>query len=523
MRREQVIASMRTHAKRFDLIIIGGGATGIGAALEASARGYSVALLEQADFANGTSSRSTKLVHGGLRYLKQGNIRLVKEAMREREILAQNAPHLFKEQPFLIPNRSYWQQIFYGIGLKLYDFLATDSSLSASVFLNRKKTIQLMPKLNATGLCGANYYTDGQFDDARLALNLVQTAAQLGACIVNYCACTGFIQEQGRIVGVQVCDRENLCEFELRGRSIINAGGVFADTIAAMDQRQHAPQIALSQGVHLVLPRRFLESDAALMIPSTQDGRVLFAVPWEGVVIAGTTDTPVQQPALEPRALKAECDFILDELKPYLQVPPLAADVLSVYAGLRPLVRSGKEQRTADLSRDHLIRTNSLGLITIMGGKWTTYRRMAEDLLDYVELALGWTHRPSRSRHLPIHGAGELAATVLPQLQRYGTDAVNIMQLGVQHSAWMQPIHPGFDYLQVEVIWQARYEMARTVADVLARRTRFLLLNAQASLEAAPVVATLLAKELGKSATWKSEQVAQYQKLAEGYNYPESN
>ncbi|MGB0419358.1 MAG: FAD-dependent oxidoreductase, partial [Opitutales bacterium] len=219
MIREQVIASMRTHAKRFDLIIIGGGATGIGAALEASARGYSVALLEQADFANGTSSRSTKLVHGGLRYLKQGNVRLVKEAMREREILAQNAPHLFKEQPFLIPNRSYWQQLFYGIGLKLYDFLAKGSSLSASFFLNRKKTIQLMPKLNAMGLCGANYYTDGQFDDARLALNLVQTAAQLGACIVNYCACTGFIQEQGRIVGVQVCDRENLCEFELRGRS----------------------------------------------------------------------------------------------------------------------------------------------------------------------------------------------------------------------------------------------------------------------------------------------------------------
>tara|TARA_B110000008_G_scaffold278835_1_gene323804 strand:+ start:457 stop:2031 length:1575 start_codon:yes stop_codon:yes gene_type:complete len=520
MVREQVIAAMCSKDHCFDVIIIGGGASGIGAAVEAISRGYSVALVEQADFANGTSSRSTKLVHGGLRYLKQGNVRLVREAMREREILAKNAPHLFLEQAFLIPNASRWQQIFYGVGLKLYDFLATNSSLPASAFVSREKTLQLMPNLNGQALCGANYYTDGQFDDARLAINLMQTASRLGACVVNYSECTGFVREKSRLVGLTVCDRESKLEFELRGRAIVNAGGVFADTIAGLEQAEHAPQIALSQGVHVVLPHRFLASEAALMIPSTQDGRVLFAVPWEGVVIAGTTDTPVEQPLLEPRALKEECDFILNELKPYLQVPPKASDVLSVYAGLRPLVRAGKEQRTADLARDHVIRTSPAGLMTIMGGKWTTYRKMGEDLIDYVEHELGWTHRPSRSRQLPIHGAGELPATVVPQLQRYGTDAVEIMQLGLQQSAWMQPIHPKFDYLQVEVVWQARYEMARTVADVLARRTRLLLLDAQASAEAAPVVANLLAKELGKSTTWQREQVAQYKILAEGYNYP---
>ena len=273
----------------------------------------------------------------------------------------------------------------------------------------------------------------------------------------------------------------------------------------------------------MVLPRRYLESDAALMIPSTQDGRVLFAVPWQGVVIAGTTDTPVEQPSLEPRALKVECDFILNELKPYLQVPPQASDVLSVYAGLRPLVRSAKDQHTADLSRDHVIRTNALGLITIMGGKWTTYRKMGEDLVDYIERTLGWPHQPSISKNVSIHGAGEPSTKVIPQLQRYGTDAPEIMQLGMQQTAWMQPIHRAFDYLQVEVIWQVRNEMARTVADILARRTRLLFLDAKASAAAAPVVAKLLAKELGQSARWQREQVAEYQELAERYTYPHAS
>ena len=521
MKREEVLAALRTPAKHFDVIIIGGGATGLGAAVEAISRGYSVALIEQADFANGTSSRSTKLLHGGLRYLKQGNLRLVKEAMREREILAQNAQHLFKEQPFLIPNYSYWQQLFYGVGLKLYDFLANDSSLAKSAFMNRNTTVQLMPQLNAKGLCGANYYTDGQFDDARLAINLMQTASQLGAMVVNYCACTGLIQEQGRLVGVQVCDRENQNEFALRGQAIVNAGGVFVDSIAAMGQAQYAPQVTLSQGVHVVLPRRFLQGDAALMIPSTQDGRVLFAVPWQGVVIAGTTDTPVEHASLEPKAYKAECDFILNELEPYLQVVPTASDVLSVYAGLRPLVRAGTDQRTSELARDHVIRKNAIGLISIMGGKWTTYRKMGEDLVNYIERDQGWTHRPSRTQCLPIYGAGASSTETIQRLKCYGVNASKIMQIGTEQMIGMQTIHPKFDYLQAEVIWQARYEMARTVADVLARRTRFLLKDAKLSIESAPVVAKLLAQELNKDKYWQQEQVEQYQRLAVQYVYPD--
>jgi glycerol-3-phosphate dehydrogenase len=500
----------------FDVVVIGGGASGLGAAVDAAARGHSVALFEQDDFAKGTSSRSTKLVHGGVRYLQQGNISLVLEALRERGRLTKNAPHLVHSQSFVIPNYSWWEGPFYGIGMKVYDQLAGKLGLSPSRHLSRKETIELIPTVEQDKLVGGVVYHDGQFDDSRLAVNLAQTAEELGAATLNYCRCTGLVKEDDVVSGVQIHDLENDTQFTVRAKSVINATGVFVDDLRKMDEPKASGIISVSQGIHIVLPKSFLPGDAAIMIPKTADGRVLFAVPWHDHVIVGTTDTPLDSHSLEPRALEEERDFVLTHACKYLTKDPTPEDVLSIFAGLRPLVKAGDGSDTAALSRDHSIIVSGSGLITLTGGKWTTYRKMGEDVIDQAETLGGLDHKRCQTEDMQIHGWTR-SESAQGNLKPYGADALQLQALLKESPELSEPIHPDFNYQKVEVVWHAREEMARTVEDVLARRTRALLLNAKASIEAAPAVAAILANELGRDAEWEREQVEAYTALAKGY------
>ncbi len=514
MNRDQQLQALHSHGT-FDLAIIGGGATGLGTAVDAASRGHSVVLIEQSDFAKGTSSRSTKLVHGGVRYLKQGNISLVLEALRERGLLCQNAPHLVHSVPFVIPTYHWWESPFYGIGLKMYDGLAGRLGLEPSRFLNRDEVIQILPNIETDHLTGGVIYHDGQFDDSRLAINLAQTAAEQGALVINYLRCEGFIKEAAHIVGVITKDTETGTTHEIRARAVINATGVFVDELRRQDEPDAAALVSPSQGVHVVLPREFLPGNAAIMIPKTDDGRVLFAVPWHGRLVVGTTDTAVAQTSLEPRALPEEIEFIFRQLGRYLARDPRPEDVLSVYAGLRPLVKA-QAGNTAALSRDHLISIADSGLLTITGGKWTTYRKMAQDVVDHAEVIASLEHRPCVTQTLPVHAACVVEEASAP-LKTYGADARAIQDLIRERPELAALLHPRLEFLSAEVVWHARHEMARTVEDVLARRTRALLLDARASMEAAPRVASLLAHELGKDQAWEQEQVKAYLELAAGY------
>ena len=509
---------MRGQSEPFDVLIVGGGATGLGSAVDAAARGHRVALIEQADFAKGTSSRSTKLVHGGVRYLKQGNISLVFEALKERGRLARNAPHLVHDLAFVIPSYTWWNRAFYGVGMKVYDGLAGKLGFAPSQVLSRAETLAMIPTVAAEGLCGGVAYHDGQFDDARLAINLAQTAAELGGCVVNYCRCVALTKTQGRLSGVVARDDETGEEFPIAARVIVNATGIFVDEVRTQDEPASRPLVAVSQGMHIVLPRSFLPGTAAIMVPKTADGRVLFAVPWHDHVVVGTTDTPRAQAALEPRALEEERDFVMSHARKYLARGPNDNDVLSIYAGQRPLVKAGDGAETAALSRDHTILVSKSGLITVTGGKWTTYRRMAEDVIGRAETVGGLTPTACRTQEMPLHGAAGEPATG-GSLRSYGSDAAALAQLIAAQPGLEEPLHPLLPYQRGEVVWQAREEMARTVEDVLSRRTRALILNASASRAAAPAVARLLAAELGKDESWQASQDQAYRLLARGYVY----
>ena len=515
MLRATSLDRVRSATEPFDFVIIGGGATGLGIAVDAASRGHRVALFEQADFAKGTSSRSTKLVHGGVRYLRQGNVALVLEALRERGRLARNAPHLVRDLEFVIPTYAWWEGPFYGIGMKVYDGLAGKLGFGPSRHLNRDETIALLPTVEREHLTGGVIYHDGQFDDARLAVNLAQTAEARGAAMLNYCRCTGLVKERGAVAGVEIRDVETGEEFTVRARAVINATGVFVDDVRRMDEAAAVEMVAVSQGIHVVLPRSFLPGETALMVPKTADGRVLFAVPWHGCVVVGTTDTALPAPALEPRALDGERDFVMEHARRYLAKDPADADVLSIFAGQRPLVRAGGGS-TAALSRDHTILVSASGLITITGGKWTTYRRMAEDAVDRAEAVAGIEARPCVTAELPVHGATR-AEIREGNIQPYGADAAALAGTIASAPQGAELLHPALPYQRGEVAWHARHEMARTVEDVLARRTRALLLNARASIEAAPAVARLLAAELGRDAAWEQAQVGAFTALARGY------
>jgi len=482
LQRDAFLRRVADRREPWDIAIIGGGSTGIGIAVDAASRGYSVVLLEQHDFGKGTSSRSTKLVHGGVRYLQQGNISLVMEALKERGLLLRNAPHLVHDMQFIVPNYAWWEAPFYGIGMKVYDLLAGKYGFGPSQILSRDEVLARIPTLSQDGLRGGVKYHDGQFDDSRLLIDLASTAAQHGACLLNYTRVTSFEKDSESFVnGLSFRDEESGTSHTLAARSVINATGPFCDELRRADDPASKPIIAPSQGVHIVLSREFLPGETAIMVPHTRDGRVMFAIPWHGHAVVGTTDTPIPASTLEPDAKSEEIDFILETASDYLAKRPTRADILSVFTGIRPLVKASDVENTAALSRDHTIEISSSGLLTIAGGKWTTYRHMAEDAVDHAIVLGHLDERPCVTRELRVHNPGS---------------------------------HDD------SAAWFARHEMARTVEDVLARRTRLLFLDARAALARAPQIARELAQELGRDEAWQQSQLTAFQETAKHFMLP---
>jgi glycerol-3-phosphate dehydrogenase len=531
MNRNKMIAQLEATPD-FDICIIGGGATGLGIAVDAASRGCKTVLLEKYDFAKGTSSRSTKLVHGGVRYLQQGNIKLVMEALKERGLLKKNAPHLVKNQSFVIPNYKWWENPFYGIGLKVYDWMAGSLGLGPSEFLSKEETLKLAPNLDEDGLRGGVLYHDGQFDDARLAIHLAMTAADHGAIVLNYMGVEGLMKANNIACGVMAKDGLNGTEYKIRSKVVINATGIFSDSIARMDYVDAEPMISHSQGIHLVFDKDFLPSDTAIMIPRTDDGRVLFAVPWHNKVIVGTTDTPVafdsdnsvetghalslpKERMIEPVALENEIEFIMQHIARYLRKDPLLSDVRSVFAGLRPLVKSNNKI-TAAISRDHHISVSDSELISITGGKWTTYRKMAEDVMEIAINKAGLYDKECMTKNLPVHGHKE-TNDYNASLYYYGSDADKIQSLVKNNSGLGELIHPSLPYIKAEIVWAMQNELCMTVEDALARRTRALLLDAKAAIDSAPLVAGMIAKEMGKDDAWIKKEVDNFNLTAKNY------
>jgi glycerol-3-phosphate dehydrogenase len=499
------------------MVVVGGGATGVGVAVDAASRGYDVLLLEQSDFGKGTSSRSTKLVHGGVRYLEQGNVSLVMEALRERGLLRRNAPHLVGNLAFVVPNYDWWEAPFYGLGLKVYNALAGKYGFGASEILSREETLERLPTIRTEGLRGGVVYYDGQFDDARLLINLVATAARQGATLLNYVEVVGLRKgADGFVDGVVARDVEGDREYSVGARVVVNAAGPFCDAVRRLAEPGVSPLIAPSQGIHLVFNLSFLPGRSAILVPHTRDGRVMFAIPWHDHTLVGTTDTAIPEPTLEPRPLDEEVDFVLETAGRYLARAPSRRDVLSVFAGIRPLVRGDEGRITAALSRDHTIHIDGSGLLTTAGGKWTTYRHMAEQTVEKAAELGRLPERPCVTKDLNVHGYHS-SADRLGRLGVYGSDAAGIQRLMQDDPLLAAPLHPALPYTGAEVVWAARHEMARTLDDVLARRCRALFLNARAAVEMAPPAAALLAHELGRDADWQEQQVAGFRRLARGY------
>lgn len=514
---EQLQKAQNQH--QWDVVIIGGGATGLGTAVDAASRGFSTLLLERADFSKGTSSKSTKLVHGGVRYLAQGDIALVKEALRERGRLAVNAPHLFKSQPFVIPGEKWWTAPYYTLGLTIYDRLAGKLGIGRTRYLNKGEANEQLQGVKREKLNNGVCYYDGQFDDSRLAVNLAQTAIEQGATVLNYCEVVGLEKNtQGKVTGVRIRDILSENEFSVQAKAVVNATGVFTNEINAMDNPKLGDTVVPSQGVHIVIDRKFLPGNAALMVPKTSDGRVLFAVPWHDKLVVGTTDTLVKVAEYEPKPLEDEIKFILDTAKEYLTVAPTRADVRSVYVGLRPLAapkEGGKS--TKEVSRSHKVEITQSGLIDVIGGKWTTYRQMAEDVIDAAIKADLLPSKPCRTVDLKIHGYAPADET--SHLGYYGSDRQYIEELIRNDAKAAEKLHSEHPFLFAEVLWAVRHEMAETLEDVLARRIRLLFLDARAASEAAPAVAEYMAKELGKDSEWVDNQVTAFQKLCEQYHF----
>ena len=503
--------------KQWDIIVIGGGATGLGVALDAITRGYKTLLLEQSDFAKGTSSRSTKLVHGGVRYMAQGDILLVIEALHERGMMLKNAPHLTANQEFVIPAYTLWDVILYTVGLKFYDLLAGRLSMGKSYFINRSKTLSRLPLLKHHGLKGGIVYHDGQFDDSRMAITLARACVGNGATVLNYFRVSTLLKnEKGKIIGVQVKDIESGTEYAIHGKLVINATGVFTDEIHRMDDPFSKPTIRPSQGVHIVLDNSFLQSNSAIMIPKTDDGRVLFAIPWYGMVVVGTTDTPLDTVTLEPRALDREIDFILRTAGKYLTRPPDKKDIKCLFAGLRPLAANPDNPAvTKEVSRRHKITLSSSGLLSIIGGKWTSYRLMAEETIDRAIKAGIIEKKKCLTRKFSFYSNNKHLKS--DRLKIYGDQADEIEKIINDYPDLGDLIHPGLPYTRAEIIWICRNEMPLTVEDMLARRTRALFLDARVSREAGPVVAELMAKELGFNKSWQETEILKYNELVINY------
>jgi len=513
MNRDDTIVRIK-NTGIWDVIVIGGGASGLGIAVEAANRGYATLLVEQSDFAKSTSSKSTKLVHGGVRYLAQGNISLVREASIERGLLTKNAPHLIKNQTFIIPVYNWWSRLKYTMGLKLYDWISGHLSLGPSLFIPRKEVLEKLPGIISKNLAGGVLYHDGQFDDARLAINLAQTVFDNGGYAANYIKVIGLIKEEEKVCGVIVFDTESNEHFPIKSKVVINATGVFVDEILQMDKPDARKNIAASQGIHLVLDKKFFPGSNAMMIPETSDGRVLFIVPWHNKLLMGTTDTPVKDISLEPVAMETEVQFILETAGNYLTETPTRKEILSVFAGLRPLAATADGSETKEISRGHKILVSQSGLFSIIGGKWTTYRKMGEDMIDRVEKELAWSHVPSTTSSLHIHGY-----TTEPEqndpLCFYGSDKIFIKR--IIHEKNNEWISKKLQINKAQVIWAVREEMARTVEDVLSRRTRALLLDAKESIRIAPLVAKVMEIEMKKDESWSNGQVELFKSIAKNY------
>ena len=524
--RQEILSQLGAASQTWDVLVIGGGATGLGTAVEAAARGYRTLLVERSDFVKETSSRSTKLVHGGVRYLEQMNLTLVLDALRERGHMLRNAPHLVHDLCFVVPAYSYFSLPYYGVGLKVYERLSGKLSFGRSELLSRESTLEKLPGITGDHLRGGILYHDGQFDDARYAIALLRTLQDHGGTAINYVEATGLIERGGKILGIQAHDREDDSVFDLQAKAVINACGVHAEETLALDGRPRGSFLAVSQGSHFVLPRSFLPGNTALMIPKTADGRVLFAIPWHGALLVGTTDVPVQTTSPEPRALPEEKKFLCDHIARYLGRSPRPEEILSMWSGLRPLVRKGGV-RTSKLSRDYTILVSASGLITVTGGKWTTYRRMGQDTIDRAVRVAALPKRPSPTLELRIHGWTPDSTTANSEWESvYGSDLPALRALSAQDSGAQDAnldalMHPRLPFRRREVVWAARYEMARTVEDVLARRTRALFLDARAAIDAAPAVADLLARELHRSDAWKESDLRSFQETAKGYLYEE--
>ncbi|PKG49931.1 glycerol-3-phosphate dehydrogenase/oxidase [Olleya sp. 1-3] len=515
--RETLVNQVKSNLN-WDVIIIGGGATGLGVALDAATRGYKTLLLEQVDFAKGTSSRSTKLVHGGVRYLAQGNVDLVREALYERGLMLKNASHLVSKQSFIIPNYRWFDSAFYTLGLKVYDLLSGKLSFGKSTRINKSETVSRLSTLKNDKLKGGVVYYDGQFDDARLAVNIAQSCIENGATVLNHFKVNTLLKNtDGKINGVVAKDTESGLEYKLNAAVVINATGVFSDAVLKMDNISAKTSIRPSQGIHLVFDKSYLPGNDAIMIPKTEDGRVLFLVPWHNKVVVGTTDTLLDSHSLEPKPLEQEIDFILQTANKYLNKKATRKDVLSIFAGLRPLAApKDNSEKTKEISRSHKIIVSSSGLITITGGKWTTYRRMAQDTINKVIALKKLPKLKCKTKDLLIHGANGIVDRS-NHLYIYGTDQTLIADLITENPDLSVRLHPRLQFTKAEVVLAVRNEMARTIDDVLARRVRVLFLDAKAAIEIAPLVGELIREELNQTAAWKAEQISDFVKMAEQY------
>lgn len=518
MNRISVIKKLKKKDTVWDIVIIGGGATGLGCAVDAASRGFKTLLLEQVDFSKGTSSRSTKLVHGGVRYLQHGDVSLVFEALKERGLMIKNAPHLVSNRSFIIPTYDFWGGPFYTVGLKVYDLMAGKLGLGPSMHLSREEAIQALPTVELEGLKGGVIYQDGQFDDSRMAISLAQTCVDYGGSVLNYCKVTDLLKDGELITGVVAVDQETGDKFNVKAKVVINAAGIFADEIIKLDDPDKKDLITSSQGIHLVLSKEFLPGDFAIMVPHTSDGRVMFAVPWHDHVIVGTTDTLVENHSLEPVALKSEVDFVLETAGRYLKKQPTRKDILSVFAGLRPLAKPEDEKKpTKEISRGHKILISVSGLITIIGGKWTTYRKMAEETIEKAIMVAGLPERECITNHLQIHGFRIDSDPYNDLMSAYGIFKEKILAIAKEEETLSGFLSEKLKIYKAQVAWAVRKEMARTVEDVLARRTRALFLDARESIRIAPEVANIMAGELGKSEDWKGKQIVQFESLAHNY------
>ena len=502
MNRSEQLQALETDTI-WDIIVIGGGATGLGTALDASLRGYKTLLLEGHDFAKGTSSRSTKLVHGGVRYLEQGNIKLVREALRERGYLLKNAPHLTSVQTFIVPVFSWWEKMFYGIGLKVYDLLSGKLSLGNTQILSKKETLAHLPSINSNKLVGGILYFDGQFDDSHLAIELAATAIKKGATVINYCKATGFTKTNDKITSVECLDVLSGKKYTLKTKVVVNATGVFTNAIVKMDNALEHDLVSPSQGIHLVIDAKFFPGTDAMMIPKTDDGRVLFAVPWHDKVVLGTTDTPIEKISFEPKPLEEEIEFIIKHINRYCTKLITRSDINSVYVGLRPLVKQKNKVSSALISREHHLTVSPSGLITITGGKWTTYRKMAADAVDNAAF-IGKLNK-------------EKCITANTQIGDELEKENRLQEILKENASLGEKIHANYSFTKAQIVYAVKFEMAICIEDILARRIRLLFLDARLAIELAPMVASIMATYLQKDKSWEAAEIASFTQLVGQY------